>query len=53
MKKNWGGGWGLGVYQKKLAKLDSWLIRSFNWNGLKCPEIVNRVEAGNANSQHK
>ena len=44
---------GLGVHQKKLADLFSWLRRPFNWNSLKCPEIVNSVEVGNANSQHK
>ena len=29
-----------------LAKLDSWLSRSFHWNHLKSPEILNRVEVG-------
>ena len=48
MKKNSGG---LGVYQKMLANLVSWLWRSFNWNRLKCPEILNRVEVGSVNSQ--
>ena len=50
IKRNLGG---LEVYQKMLAKLDSWLKRSFNWNCLKCPEILNRVEMGNENFQHK
>ena len=36
-----------------LANLGSWVERSFNWNRLKCPEILNGVEVGNANSQHK
>ena len=29
-----------------LVKLDSWLCRSFHWNHLKCPEILNSVEVG-------
>ena len=47
------GGKVLGVYQKMSANLVSWLSRSFHGNILKCPEILNRVEVGNANSQHK
>ena len=31
-----------------LANLVSWLGRSFNWNRWKCPEILDRVEVGNA-----
>ena len=41
------------VYQKMLANLISWRKKSFNWNRLKCPEILNRIEVGNANSQQK
>ena len=52
-KKSEGGGGGLEAYQKKLVKLVSWLRRSFSWNRLKCPELLNKVEVGNANSQHK
>ena len=44
---------GLGVYKKILANLVSRLRRSFNWNCLKCPELLNRLEVSNANSQHK
>ena len=44
---------GAGVYQKMLTKLESWLRRSFNWNCLKCPELLNKVVLDNANSQHK
>ena len=44
---------GLGVYQKMLANLVSWLRRLLNWNCLKYPEIIDRVEVGNGNSQHK
>ena len=44
---------GLRVYQKILARLVSWLKRSCNWNRLKCPETLNRVVLGNANSQYK
>ena len=43
----WGGGrggGGLGVYKKMLAKLVSWLGRWFDWNRLKCLEILNSVE---------
>ena len=50
-KKNSGGG--LGVYQKLLANLVGWLRRLLTWNCLKCPEIINRLEVGNVNSQHK
>ena len=46
MKKSLGG---LGVYQKMLAKLISWIRRSFNWNRLKCPELLIMVVLGNAN----
>ena len=42
-----------GVYKKMLAHLVSWLGKLFNLNRLKCPGIINRVEVGNANSQHK
>ena len=52
IKKILGGG-RLGVYQKMLANLVSWLRRPFSWNRLKCPETLNRVEVGNADSQHK
>ena len=31
------------VYQKMLANLVGWLRRSFNWNRLKCPEILDKV----------
>ena len=44
---------GLPVYQKMLANLVSWLRRSFNRNRLKCPEMLNRLEVGNSNSQNK
>ena len=44
---------GLGVYQKLLANLVGWLRRLLTWNCLKCPEIINRLEVGNVNSQHK
>ena len=44
---------GLGVYQKLLAKLVSWLRRLFSWNRLKCPELLNRVEVCNTNFQYK
>ena len=44
---------GLGVYQKMLGKLVSWLRRLLSLNRLKCPEIPNRVVLGSANSQHK
>ena len=54
-KKNLGG---LGFYQKMLAKLDSWLWRSLNWNRLKCPEIpkeykCNPVDTGSKLNVHK
>ena len=51
--ENNSGGKVLEVYQKMSANLVSWLSRSFHGNILKCPEILNRVEVGNANSQHK
>ena len=44
---------GLGVYRKKLVKLVSLLRRLFNWNRLKSPEILNKVEVVNANSRHR
>ena len=39
------------VEMKKV--LVSWLRRLFNWNCLKCPEMLDGVVPGNANSQHK
>ena len=36
-----------------LTNLVSWLGGWFNWNRLKCPEILNRVEGSNANFRHK
>ena len=53
MKQNSGGRGGLDIYQKMLANWVSCLRRSFNWSRLKCPEIINRVEVGNVNFQHK
>ena len=44
---------GLEVYQKMLANLIGWLRKLLDWNRLKCPEIINRAEVGNVNSQHK
>lgn len=44
---------GLAVYQKVLAALVGWLRRQFSWSCLKCPEIIENVEMGNVNSQHK
>ena len=49
MKKFWGGGGGgrLGFCKNFLTNFVSWLGRWFNWNRLKCQEIL-----CNANSQH-
>ena len=45
---------GLGVYQIMLAKLVSWKEDcSIEIVYLKWPEIINMVEVGNANSQHR
>ena len=46
MKKILGG---LGVYQKMLVNLVSWLRALLNWNRLKCPVILNWVEVGYQN----
>ena len=40
----------LRVYQKILARLVNWLRKSFSWNLLKCPEILNRVVIGNTDN---
>ena len=45
------GGWEF--IKKMLTNLLSWLGGWFNWSRLKCPEILNRVEVGNANFRHK
>ena len=42
-----GGGW---VFIKKCWP--TWSGRSLNWNRLKCPEILNNIEVGNANFPH-
>ena len=40
---------GLGFYQIMSVNKVSWLRIWFNWNNLKCPEILNRVKMGNTN----
>ena len=48
MKKILGRRGGLGFYKNFLTNFVSWLGKWFNWNRLKCQEIL-----GNANSQHE
>ena len=43
----------MGVYQKMLANLVSWLRISVNLNRLKCPKLLGKLEVGNPSFKHK